>query len=401
MRRSILKTGLVASVLLAGLPGISQAGSLEDLLVEKGVITKGEASGMKASGPAKVYWNRGTRIDFPDNGFTFGFNTLFQSRYSFIDSDLSDNVSTFDVVSARLMANGTALNEEFAYKVEGDLVGESVDGERTPTLKDAYLAWSPCGWTLKMGQFKTLVSRQYANSEYALQFADRSVATDFFNLGRQAGLHGSTSLMDGQIELGAGIFNGESDGEGTNRSGVDTNHTGIVDVRWNAMGKMNIKEEGDVDYTEDAALSLGARYAYSDYQTGDDLMDVGGDTIGVDVNFKSQGFSFHGEFFNANVDPDVGEDQDSSGFYAQAGYFLDPKTWEVAARYSMVDCDNGSAWGDCSGNDQISEWAATINHYWWAHYLKAQLGYFHTTTEPVSGEDIEDNRWVFQLSSYL
>jgi len=401
MHNSILKTGLIASVLLAGLPGVSQAGSLEDLLVEKGVITKGEASGMKAAGPSKVYWNKGTRVDFPDNGFTFGFNTLFMSRYSFIDNDSSDNVSSFDVTAARLIANGTALNEEFAYKVEGDLVGDSLDGEKTASLKDAYLAWSPCGWTLKMGQFKTMVSRQYSNSEYALQFADRSLASDFYSLGRAAGLHASTSLMDGAVEVGAGIFNGESDGEGLNRSGVDTNHTGIVDLRWNAMGKMNVKEEGDVDYTEDAALSLGARYAYSDYQTGVDLMDVGQDTIAVDANFKSQGFSAHGEFFSSNVDPDFGDDSDSAGFYAQVGYFLDPKTLEIAARYSMVDCDNGAAWGDCSGNDSLSEWAATVNYFWWSHFLKAQLGYVHMTTEPVTGEDIDDNKWVFQLSSYL
>ena len=46
----------VLAALLLLVPTVSQAKSLEDLLVEKGVITKSEARGSSHDSGAKVYW---------------------------------------------------------------------------------------------------------------------------------------------------------------------------------------------------------------------------------------------------------------------------------------------------------------------------------------------------------
>lgn len=407
------KASIVAALLLLT-PAMSHAKSLEDLLVEKGVITKGEAREATGNAPAKVYYNGGTRFDFADAGFSSQINTLIQTRYTFTDADEDAgdmNTSSFDVNHAQLKIKGNALHEEFSYGFMADFVGASSSGTKTPALKDAYVAWNGCDWfTLKMGQFKTGISRQWNTGDENQQFADRSIVSDYFSFGRQAGAHASTSLMDGALTLGAGIFNGESDGEGTNRSGVDTKHNGIINARYNVMGKMDPYVESDVDWTENPALNIGAAYAHTNFNqtvgTGDNavLNDFGGDVVDVDANFKYQGISINGEYFVANANPDIGEDYDSQGFYAQAGYFLKPKTLEVAVRYGLIDCDDGKSGGLCSANnlDSINQVTAGINYYWWKHQMKAQFGYDLISQDALGSDDNSNtNRWMLQLSSYL
>jgi len=386
-------------------PAVSQAKTLEDLLVEKGVITKGEAQAAAGSGASKVYWNDGTRVEFPDNGFTMGISTLLQTRYTFTDADEdvgATNTSSFDVNHAYLTVSGTALNEEFSYVVEGDFAGAAAD------LTDAYLNWHACDWaSIKMGQFKTNNGRQFNTSDAKLQFADRSISSDYFSLGRQNGASASGSFADGMFDVTAGIYNGESDGEGQNRSGVDTNHTGMLSVRWNVMGKMDAYEEGDVGWTEDMAVSIGAGYSHSDRKN-----DIGGaltgnteNLIDVDANLKYMGWSAHAELFSAasDIDGASGNEPEPTGFYVQGGYFVDAKTMEVAARYGYLDCDNGLAPGICAGNDNLNEVAVGLNYYWWAHHLKAQVNYSFVNSDEVGagGADSNTNQWLVQLSSWF
>src|SRR5690606_37924289 len=106
------KLTLIAGLLLL-LPVSTQAKTLEELLGEKGVITKNEARASQHSGAAKVYWNKATTLDFADVGFTARINTLLQPRYEFTDNDEdaenNENESSFSLRSARLQVAGTAL----------------------------------------------------------------------------------------------------------------------------------------------------------------------------------------------------------------------------------------------------------------------------------------------------
>lgn len=386
--------GLATLLLLA--PAVSQAASLEDLLVEKGVITKAEAQKATSGGASKVYYNNGTRMEFPDSGFTIKVNTLIQTRYTFTDADedVGDkNTSSFSVQKARLYVTGTAMHEEFAYYLNGDFAGSSA------SLRDAWLQWNACDWaSLRMGQWKTAISRQFVNSDEKLQFPDRSTASDYFNLGRQQGVMASSKWMDGAVTGSVGVYNGINEGEGINSVGTDTKHTGVVALRWNPMGQMDSYAEGDVDWTEEMAVSVGGAYAYSQFGSDGDRHN-----LSLDANLKSNGFSAHGEFFWANNDEGSGDDSNPIGFYLQAGYFLDPKTWEIAARYSLVTCDDGSAYGSCAGVDDKNEVTAGINYYWWKHNLKAQFAYVYENDSSAGdgGEDENNNKWMFQLSSYL
>lgn len=404
------KLSIVAGLLLLA-PAVSQAKTLDDLLVEKGVITKAEAMSASGAAASKTWWNQGTRWDFPSEGFTSQLNTTIQPRYTFTDNDEDSgkkNTSSFDMHLVALAISGTAMHEEFSYKIDAQFNSMGTDqtgsgNAATTTLRDAWLQWNACDWAhIRMGQFKTQLDRQFNTNDNTQQFADNSLASNTFNLGRQNGLAAWGDFADGMFQASAGIYNGLSTGEGQNRPGTDTKETGIVSARWNAMGKMDVQEEGDINWTEDMAVSLGAAYAYSDAtQTG--IGDFSQDNFSADVNFKWNGMSLHGEYYYQNMDPDNGSSVKPSGFYAQVGYFIDPKKIEVAARYSYVDCDNGAfTQGMCSGSDSVNEVTAGVSYYWWKHNLKGQLNYVHDGTNALgSADDISTNKWMFQLSSYF
>lgn len=401
------KLSIVAGLLLLA-PAASQAKTLDDLLVEKGVITKAEAMSASGAAASKTWWNQGTRWDFPSEGFTSQLNTTIQSRYTFTDNDEeagSQNSSSFDMHLVTLAVSGTAMHEEFSYKIDAafDTSDGSTGASTGTTLRDAWLQWNACDWAhIRMGQFKTQIDRQFNTNDHTQQFADNSIASNTFNLGRQNGLAAWGDFADGMIQASAGIYNGLSSGEGQNLGGVDTKHTGIAAVRWNAMGKMDVQEEGDINWTEDMAVSLGAAYAFSDgNRTG--VGDFDQSNLSVDANFKWNGWSIHGEYFYQTMDPDDGSKVEPSGFYAQVGYFLDPKKWEIAARYSMIDCDDGAfSGGLCAGSDQVNEVTAGISYYWWKHNLKGQLNFVHDNQDTLGdGDDINTNKWMFQLSSYF
>lgn len=400
------KTTILAALLLLA-PAVTQAKSLEELLAEKGVITRSSQGGTEA-GTSKGYWNNGTRVDH-SNGFTFGLATYTEIRYTFTDGD-SDagegNSSSFDVRKARLVASGTALNGEFSYYVQGDFSSseDGETGEEQAALRDAYLAWNACDYAgIKAGQFKTGISRQFNTSDWRLQFADRAAVSDAFDMGRQQGVRAWLDIGDSG-KIGAAIFNGSSDGEGINRDGVDTRHFGVVDARFNVMGEMDAYSEGDIDETQDLAVNVGAAYGYDESEIAGAADVVESNVGSVDANLKTGGISVHAEFFWATVDVGSEELFESTGGYIQGGVFVLPKELEVAARYGFQDCDDGAVLlGDCAGNDNVNEATVGLNYYWASHNLKAQLNYSFLNEDGsgADGDDINTNRWLLNLVGYL
>lgn len=406
MRKSLL----VAAALLIATPAVSQAKSLEELLVEKGVISKAEAKGATGASGAKTWWNEGTRFEFPDNGFTASFATHLETRYTYFDTDQdvtgADDRSSFDVTKARVIMSGSAMHNEFSYYMNVDFVGsgDNIDNEGSANLLDGWIQWNACDWGgVRMGQFKTFVSRQFNTEDYKLQFPDRTLATQFFNAGRQAGVAGMGNFSDGAFQVNAGLFNGNSEGEGQNKPGVDTDVAGVIGVRYN-MGGIDAASESDVGHSEDLGFTAGAAYYY-DGGTGNGVGERDFNILSIDAMLKVSGFSFAAEYYYANVNPDTGDKVEPMGFYAQTGYFLMPKKFEVAVRYGYFDCDNGAV--DCIPGsvaiDSFDEAGIALNYYFWAHNLKTSLAYTYIRINPESA-DIDDadlNRIIFAVSGYF
>jgi len=377
---------LIALVLLSA--PASQAKTLDEVLAGNGVVaTRGDSA---ASGSAaKAWWDGGTKVEFPDQGFSAKITTSIQTRYEYTNNDSGADTSSFDIHKARLAISGSALNKEFDYMLKVDFVdGSAADGSATPVLSDAYLTWHVADpiW-LRMGQWKTGVSRQFNANDETLMFADRSFASNSFSLGRNIGaaVGGSWDAFAWQVAM----FNGNDTGEGQNLSGTDENHSAVVNLRWDAMGHMDAAVEGDVDGTQDAALNVGFAMAYDDSKSSaaNSLVTGRGSVYNLDVNFKYQGWSANAEGFYRDADADSAGDPWAG--YVQVGYMICPHQCEVALRYGHLDYDSAS--------DDNEEYAASFNYYFWKHNLKAQLGVAHND----AGDNNETTRYLLQLSSWF
>ncbi len=412
------KYGFIAASLLFLAPAASQAKTLEELLVEKGVITRAEASSASGAAQSKVYYNKGTNIDSGDSGITTKFNVGLQPRYTFSDNDDESgtpNVSSFDMNLARVEMTGSAMDGEWEYILQGDWARSGADRANTVNLSDAYVQWNNCDWShIKFGQFKVGAGRQYRVSDFAAQFADRdTLATQAFNFGRQQGIAMGADLMDGRWTIGAGVYNGLSVGEGQNLPGVDRKHAGSVETTFAIMGSQKRGVEGDIDHTEDFAWDVGGSYVYSDedYPATDtvaaDRFKV--TTISADTGMKYKGLSIVGEYYWQDIESDARDDDVSdNGAYVQVGYFIQPKKWEIAGRWGLLSCDDESIYEACSGLggaalDDVNEVGAAINYYMMGHNLKAGLNYSRLDYDHVdtSIASYKTNRWIFQVSSFF
>ena len=385
---------LLIAALAMVFPISSQAKTLDDLLVEKGVVSE---EGRASNHGSKVYWNKGTRLEFPDTGFSTNVFTEIRTRYEFFDaSDKTDesNSSNVDVRNARIGVSGHMLNREFTYFVKAALTSEQAvenDLIENAGLLDAYITWAPCDMgSVTLGQFKSAISRQYNTALVNLQLPDRSVVSDHFTLGRHQGAAFALDAIDGVSIVGQ-VLNGE----GINGVGDNTDHVYAVAVRVPLAGEIDSFSESDVEHTQDLAADIGAAYAY--IKEG----DLDHSVISADLNVKSNGLSANLEYFQGNQDVAGGSSITDRGGYAQAGYFLTPKELEIAARYGYLDCETGE--GLCMGDgSKVNEASVALNYYWWKHHLKGQVGYSYINQDAGGGaEDINSNRWLLQLSGWF
>ena len=188
------------------------------------------------------------RLEFGDV-FDLKMKIRLQPKYTFSSIDESstrgDDTSSFRLRRARLVFSGNLLGKQFSYKLNHDLASSGGSGK----LLDAWLQWNLSkAANVRMGQFKVPNSRQALASSASLQFIERSNVTnhftdDVFGDARQNGamVHGK---IGSAAKYAVGMFNGNSDGEGTNARGVDNNHSvyGMVSMNMGEYGSR--KHEG-------------------------------------------------------------------------------------------------------------------------------------------------------------
>lgn len=173
----------------------------------------------------------------------------------------------------------------------------------------------------------------------------------------------------------------------------------VARLNWNILGRPGYGE-GDLAYSERPQLAIGGGYSYNPgINTSSDNAFVGLDlanlnirrqlaafgngrqlglgivdysTWAVDGVFKYRGFSLQGEFYYKNVNRhDKGlpcmnaactatapnNFGNATGFYVQSGYYLIPRTLELAGRFSYWDPDTNSA------GDLIRQTDASLNWF--------------------------------------
>ena len=173
----------------------------------------------------------------------------------------------------------------------------------------------------------------------------------------------------------------------------------VARLNWNILGRPGYGE-GDLAYSETPQFAVGGGYSYNPgVNTSSDNAFVGLDLANLNIRrqlaafgngrqlglgivdystwaadgvFKYRGFSLQGEFYFKNV---IRHDKglpcmnaactttapnnfgNAMGWYVQGGYYLVPRTVEVAARYAYWDPDTHSA------NDLIRQADVSLNWF--------------------------------------
>jgi hypothetical protein len=409
------KLGLIAAASLL-VPVAAQAKPLNELLLDKGVL--GAADVKKDAGPARLTYDNGPTLEFPSAGATWKLNTRLQTLYTYTDFDGGNDSSSFDVRNVRLDLSGTVMNKEFSWRVTNDFTTDTDSGTSGSKLQDAYIDWDPCeGQKARAGQWATPFGRQWTTENQNLQFIDRSIATQNFNFGRQAGV-GYMGDIGESFHHQVAVFNGNSFNEGQNVSGADPLLIGIYSAALDLDGSYDRTYEGDpTNSTGSAGLGLSAYYGQSRYTAGGATSATStGDEFGasLDLGYRGDGLSLQVEGFYQGLDVDgFDETQNNYGLYAQAGYFVVPSEWEVAARFGWVTFDddfagtlgrsNGQApvLSTTAGLEDVYEVNALVSYYINGHNLKVMTGPSWIVSQPKDGEDLSDFRYQVGLFGYF
>jgi phosphate-selective porin OprO/OprP len=394
--------------------GADQTDKLIKILIEKGIITNEEAKSLekevKGEAPEKeakkeapsgeewtkkieVGYKKGAYIKTTDDRFSLKLNVRTQGQFKYQDQEDEKNTASFDVKRARLLAGGSMFYPWMQYFTQVTLEGGSA------ALRDAYIEAAYYDWAKpRIGQYKVPFDREFLTSAFNLDLIDRSIASNAFNLGRDIGVQVSGGFLKDQLNYAVGMFNGS----GANQGNQDQNFMYVGRMVYTPFGSFPYSE-GALDTPDTPKLAVGAAGAYlPGLEPGErktlagplgntNIVPVNSDVyeLTADLAFKYQNFFFQGGYYFRNIDPEKPTtygSENAQGYYLQGGYFLVPKKFELAARYSWVDPDNP----DQTSDNEQQEYTGGLSYYMDGHNLKLQANYSLFRNESING-DLDDN----------
>jgi len=352
--------------------------------------------------PLNIVWRDGkTRMTLGDS-FYLELSNRVQIRYT---HELPDDTvklpgtenpgdarGSFRIRRAKLKFEGWFYHPWLSYEVQTNWPGIS-SSNLGNYLEDANLNWDLTKgkkrFMVKLGQYKVPFGLQELTSSGSQQFVDRSLVSNSFFRGRDTGVSVWGVLGNNKLEYRAGLFNGG----GLTRPANDNGK-----FQYNAR----------VTFQPNGAVPLGtysgAHQSESDFETArlgkpiftvsaaveqNDLSFVASDLktnlkstlFEIDTMFKYRGFSATGMVAWGSRNPqEVNETYDTSGWFAQAGYFLKPGTWELALRYGRNDPS------DLVPADKVTELRGALNYFYAKHAFKVQADFGQIKIQNSSGD---------------
>lgn len=292
------------------------------------------------------------------------------------DEDLSTNRENWAIRRLRLRFGGFLVDPRLTYNIQlsfsrGDM--DYADTQFPNIVRDAVIYWNfDKHWQIGFGQTKLPGNRQRVVSSSELQFAERSIVNNTFNIDRDFGFFG---WYRNEIEgIGLNLRAALSNGDGRNTIGTGNNppttnaaggfcYTGRAEILpFGAFTGGGDYFEGDVLREKSPKLSIGGTYSVNSRtrrtmgQLGPELWTpVSTSSLLADFLFKYSGFALYGEYAqrdskNNPVTTKTGSDNRfvfvGNGILAQASYCL-PSMWEFVGRYAVVTPD------DALNNDSL------------------------------------------------
>jgi phosphate-selective porin len=334
-------------------------------------------AGAEEPAPASVAWKDGkTTVEL--QGAQLSLSNRIQIRFTSSDAEGDERIGSFRLRRARTSLDGWLYKKELQFELMVDWVDQ-------PLLEDLALNWDVSksrALQFKVGQFKVPFGRQELTSDTAQQFVDRSIVSGEFEKGRDQGLQLWGLLGKGRVEYRAGVFNGNGRGRSANDNDSFQYDARLMFQPWGDARY----SEGDLESAQRPLLALAANVERNDARPAAVRREV----FGTDVSFKYRGLSLMGELFRRRVTPAAAASYASNGYHAQLGYFVKPRTLELALRYASFDPSGRVA------EDGRREKGIALNYLYKKHLLKLQAD-FRRLTDEAKGDSFSELRTQVQF----
>jgi phosphate-selective porin OprO/OprP len=367
-------------------------------------LAKEEQAAKAKTTPVVTAGKDGVSIGTPDKAFTMKIGGFLGYDWSWFGQDDDLKYSVGDEQDgtgfnfARIRLSGTVY-DNIEYVMEYDFATQN--GADGPEFKDVYLQLNdiPYGGDLKgslrAGHFREPMSFEELMSVRYRMFMERSIMNAFIP-SRNPGIQWSDALFGEEkqerMTYALGVFKDADNWPSSNDSDEDQGYTitgRVTGLPYYAYGGRQLVHLGAA-YShrnpDGATLGWAARpenklslfrYATTEGQPLYRLSNARADDVNL-YNFELASvmgpFTFQGEYTLADVDTTFDNNRQFSGYYASLGYFLTGEyrpyrnntgvfdkvkplknfgwkaedgwgAWEVAARYSSVDLDDGGVRG--------------------------------------------------------
>ncbi len=341
-----------------------------------------------------------------------------QTQYQYVNSDPSAN---------RLILRRARLSFQSVLSDWASIKVQVEAGKQKFTLKDAYLSFSPKGFSLFIGQKHVPFSREALNSSKYLQMIERSLSSEFAPFRQMGvGIHGF--VVAKKLEYYVGIYNGAVNSSSV--SNLANNRLGKVKIYHIDAGASEDNNKflyaGRVDFhpfgymkmsqsylekLEHPLLSFGVNFFSSDdspsggyYPGASQLKKIA--ACGGDAALKYKGFAGTLEFIHRNLSwwnsMDQVSDAAQDTFTLQGGYMIIPKKVEVTARFESLNFDKDNRLLGPVGQLKDKWLTFGFNYFFEGHQAKIQLNYTIKDEEMPSGiSKPENNTLLIQCAYYF
>lgn len=348
--------------------------------------------------------------------FLMKINSRSQFRHTVFDSTGPNaNQNDIEFERLRLAFSGHAGSKDLTYFFQLD--GDS-DQSETVDMLDYYATFDLADALeldrrhirVRAGKWKMPFNRSRAESGFKMQFADRSIASVFFDINRSLGagliVRDEWSGRPWQAEIA--IHNGFKTGAFQPVRAEQLDQNMAVSGRWfvDLVGSWGKDGEVDLAVHKTPAVRVGAGFAatrvsrsgFREFSrqrvvdsgvTLESLLPSAVTRYGiafyaVDANLKWRGLTVLTEYYFRQMNDFAGSGVgvlNDHGFMVQAGYFLIPGHWDMAARWSRIVGDSGSLG---AFNASVDEVAGGTTWYIRGQKLKLQFDVTHLTGSPLT-----------------
>ena len=325
-----------------------------------------------------------------DGNFSANFNGQIQVRYIFNNeedrtgSPSGENISGFQMRRVKFGAKGT-VGDGWGYNIKFATDRDTGSGGGNTFTEDAYITYKiNDNWSMLAGVNKLPFARQELISSSRQVGVDRTLATEFFTLGR--GEQVAFNYTDGgDIKASLALS------DGANADFIDFNAAGAANdfaitarVDWQAIGDdwgASKHEFGGVD--EDALFVGAAIHHEATNGGGTGATHDNGVAWTVDALYKTGSLGLTAAFFGNHTNDSDATDTDQYGAYVQASYDLG-NDWDVFGRWEYIDDDDNAG----AGTDELQAFTFGVNRHFNANVkLTGDIVWIYSGDDPSSDGD--------------